>query len=83
MMEVGGLFFDFEAVRTDLTEMLRAGEGSDGEGDEEAEAGRVVVDHGLPVLSTTTISESRAHATEVPLLLVSPLCFYRRVSGSR
>ena len=25
MMEVGGLFFDFEAVRTDLTEMLRAG----------------------------------------------------------
>ena len=26
MMEVGGLFFDFEAIRTDLTEMLRAGE---------------------------------------------------------
>ena len=25
MMEVGGLFFYFEAVRTDLTEMLRAG----------------------------------------------------------
>ena len=25
MMEVGGLFFEFEAVRTDLTEMLRAG----------------------------------------------------------
>ena len=24
-MEVGGLFFDFEAVRTDSTEMLRAG----------------------------------------------------------
>ena len=24
-MEVGGLFFEFEAVRTDLTEMLRAG----------------------------------------------------------
>ena len=23
--EVGGFFFDFEAVRTDLTEMLRAG----------------------------------------------------------
>ena len=25
MMEVGGLFLYFEAVRTDLTEMLRAG----------------------------------------------------------
>ena len=25
MMEVGGFFVDFEAVRTDLTEMLRAG----------------------------------------------------------
>ena len=25
VMEVGGFFFDFEAVRTDLTEMLRAG----------------------------------------------------------
>ena len=25
MLEVGGLFFDFEAVRTDLTEMFRAG----------------------------------------------------------
>ena len=24
-MDVGGFFFDFEAVRTDLTEMLRAG----------------------------------------------------------
>ena len=68
---MGGFFFDFEAVRTALTEMLRAGEGSDGQGDEEAEAGRVVVDHGLPVLSTTTVSASGANATEVPLLLVS------------
>ena len=25
VMDVGGFFFDFEAVRTDLTEMLRAG----------------------------------------------------------
>jgi hypothetical protein len=25
MMDVGGFFFEFEAVRTDLTEMLRAG----------------------------------------------------------
>ena len=25
MMDVGGFFFDIEAVRTDLTEMLRAG----------------------------------------------------------
>ena len=53
---MGGFFFDFEAVRTDLTEMLRAGEGSDGQGDEEAEAGRISVDHGLPVLLKTTAS---------------------------
>ena len=70
---MGGFLFEFEAVRTDLTEMLRAGEGSDGEGDEEAEKSCVVVDHGLPVLSTTTVSASGAHATEVPLLLVSSL----------
>ena len=31
MMEVGGLFFELEAVWTDLTEMLRAG-GIDGRG---------------------------------------------------
>ena len=56
--------------------------GSDGEGDEEAEAGRVVVDHGLPVLSTTTIGEGRAHAAEVPLLLVSSLRVYRRIGST-
>ena len=62
--------------------MLRAGEGSDGEGDEEAEEGGISVDHGLPVLSTTTVGASGPHKAEVPLLLVSPLRFYRRVSGS-
>ena len=36
--------------------MLRAGEGGHGQGDEEAEAGRVLVDHGLSLLSTTTAS---------------------------
>ena len=79
---MGGFFFEFEAVRTDLTKMLRAGEGSDGEGDEEAEAGRVVVDHGLPVLSTTTVSASRAHEAEVPLLLVPSLRVYCRIGST-
>jgi hypothetical protein len=32
MMEVAGFFFDFEAVRTDLTEMLRAGRARPGQG---------------------------------------------------
>ena len=39
----------------------RAGAGSDGQGDEEAEAGRISVDHGLPVLSETTIGASGSH----------------------
>ena len=56
--------------------MLRAGEGSDGEGDEEAEAGRIFIDHGVSVLFEEAISESRPHATEVPLLLVSSVRFY-------
>ena len=67
---MGGLFFDFEAVRT---AMLRAGEGSDGEGDEEAEAGRFSIDYGVSVLLKTTIGESRSHEAEVPLLPVSSL----------
>ena len=79
---MGGFFFEFEAVRTDLTKMLRAGEGSDGEGDEEAEAGRIFIDHGVSVLFEEAISESRPHATEVPLLLVSPLRFYRRIGST-
>ena len=41
--DVGGLFFEFEAVRTDLTEMLRAGHlprgaGQAARGDDEAHA---------------------------------------------
>ena len=35
------------------------------EAPQEAEAGRVVVDHGLPVLSTTTISASGSHEAHV------------------
>ncbi len=34
MMDVGGLFYEFEAVRTDLTEMLRAGSDDESSGEE-------------------------------------------------
>ena len=39
---VGGLFFDFEGVRTDLTEMLRAGrpESLEGQAFEQGHGGR-------------------------------------------
>ena len=63
--------------------MLRAGEGSDGEGDEEAEEGGISVDHGLPVLSTTTVSASGPHEAEVPLLLVSSLRVDCRIGSPR
>ena len=36
--------------------MLRAGEGSDGEGDEEAEKSGLVVDHGVSVLFEEAVS---------------------------
>ena len=52
----GWFFVEFEAVRTDLTEMLRAGEGGHGQGDEEAEAGRLVTHYGLPVLFEEAVS---------------------------
>ena len=73
----------FSTLRPFLTEtMLRAGEGSDGEGDEEAEAGRIFIDHGVSVLFEEAISESRPHATEVPLLLVSSLRVYCRIGST-
>jgi hypothetical protein len=44
---VGGLFFEFEAVRTDLTEMLRAGL----EGRARHQFGIVLLLHGLSLVS--------------------------------